>query len=1023
MAEKKVPLGDSQVKTHQKAAKHSSMLKPGRRALRAVLIPLIALVAVAGLVIAGIFLSYIVTAPRLDPAALESVEASYIIDREGREVAQLHAAENRVIVPIDQIPEQLQKAFIAIEDERFEKHSGIDMLGFGRAILVNIKDRSFSQGASTITQQLIRNTILGKEKRIKRKVQEMWLALKLEMKFSKQEILEMYLNRICFGNGLYGVEAAARTYFGKSIDELNLAESALLAGVVRIPEYGNPFSNEEGAIKRSKLVLGNMKRLKFISPAEYEEALSTEFSFAEPTTFAYAHPYYIDYVVHYELIDILKNMPEFGSVENAYEAIYNGGFKVYTTLNTDYQSHLENVLDRPNFYPRTIYIDMARLREAVNANNGRLPADYPDAYIDEEKGIPQPQSALVLSDPQTGEVLALGGGREYRKNRNELLRFLSLRQPGSAIKPVIAYAPSFEEGLLGAGSTLDDAPLIGPQGWRPENYNRNFLGMVTARQALSWSYNIPAIRTYTEYIGMQEGAAKAYQMGISSYNPQENTPVPSWAIGSREVTALDMAQAFGVFANNGIKMNMHTVRRIEDRKGKVIYEHQAEPEQVLSREASFITTSILQDVVTSTTASGLSGMGRPLAAKTGTTDDARDIYLATYAPNVVATFWMGYDIKDMGKIVSGWNISTGMVREVLKEVFKTLPQENFPAPPPGVVRVEVCTKSGLLPTEQCREAGTVRSDYFLRNHVPRLACDMHVMADICQASGLLAGEFCPEEQIIRMPFFKRPPFIVTDGGWIAGAGRGPLDAAEAPPEEICNIHSAHSGSFTAFSASVNWNNEVELSWSHSGSSIEGFELYRQVQGDSGADAQLIATPAKNETSYKDKKISAGTSYLYTLYAIAGEGVRLQSATVEVTVPDLFKPAPVKDFKAELSGPEEGIYKVALTWEAADRLATGFIITRNGSEIATVPLNANPLKRDYSYPDQLTDPGTYVYTVKAYNFLIKEGSEPRSAEVTIAESGESAGMNKALPWRFYGNLHDFLVACFSRLTATQARFQG
>lgn len=1019
VAEKKVPLGDFQKSTPKKSKEIRLFnLKINRKTIKVTFLPILILIAVVGLVGAGILISYAASAPPLDPAALETVEASYIIDREDREIAQLHAAENRVIIPIDEIPEQLQKAFIAIEDERFEKHSGIDIMGFGRAILVNIRDRSFSQGASTITQQLIRNTILGKEKRIKRKVQEMWLALKLEMKYSKPEILEMYLNRICFGHAVYGVEAAARYYLDKSVGELNLAESALLAGVVRLPAYDNPFDNEEGAVNRMKLVLANMRRLNYINKTEYEEALAAELVFAEPRTFAYPYPYFIDYVVHYELVDILKNMPEFGSVEEAYEAIYNGGFKVYTTLNTDYQSQVEEVLNRADLYPRTIYIDIMKLREAVSANNGQLPSDYPDAYIDEEKGIPQPQSALVLADPKSGELLALGGGREYSKNRNELLRYLSARQPGSAIKPIIAYAPSFEEGLLGAGSALDDAPLIGPQGWRPENYARNFLGMVTARQALSWSYNIPAIRAYTEHIGLEKGAEKAYQMGISTYNPRESTPVPSWAIGSREVTALDMAQAFGVLANNGVKIKVHTVRRIEDRNGKSIYEYQAEPEQVLSPEAAFITTSILQDVVTSTTARGLSGMGRPLAAKTGTTDDARDIYLATYAPNLVATFWMGYDIKDMGKIVNGWNYSSGLMKVVFNEVFKTLPQESFPPPPPGVVRVEVCTKSGLLPTDECRAAGTVKSDYFLKNHVPRLPCDMHVLVDICQVSGLLAGEFCPEDQVTQVPYFNRPEYIITDGGWSGGAGRGPLDAAESPPKEVCNVHTEHAGTFTSFSAALSKNNEVKLTWSYSGGLLKEFELYRQVINGNGNEAQFVATLGSGATTYTDKNVQAGSTYVYTIYAVGEHDLRTGPATSgEITVPDSkSKLGAPKNLQAEDPVKiAEGQYRVKLTWQAADwkfgdPAPTHYKIYRNGSSIAETLLTKT------SYEDEkLEHGGTYEYYVTAYSSLTGEESAKSNTVKFTVNDGEPGEETEGRAPGITGWLRNILAACFFRLT--------
>lgn len=992
-------------------------LKNNKHIFKKIGLAAVILFAVAACTVAGILISYLATAPALDPAALEAVEASYIIDRDDHEIAQLHAVENRIVIPIDEIPDPLQKAFIAIEDERFKKHRGVDLLGFGRAILVNIRDRSFSQGASTITQQLIRNVLLEQKKTIKRKVQEMWLALKLERIKSKEEILEMYLNRIYFGNGVYGVEAASLAYFDKSVGELELAETALLAGIVRSPEYYNPFNNEEAATGRMKLVLGNMKRLNYISPEEYEEAVAAELEFAEPSATAYPYPYFVDYVVHHELIDILENIPEFDSREEAYEAIYNGGLRVYTTMHTDYQKNLENVLNRDNLYPETRSFDISKLSEAITANNGKLPADYPSAYLDEENGIPQPQSAMVLADPKTGEIWALGGGRDYFKNRNELLRYLSLRQPGSAIKPILEYAPSFDEGLLGAGSVLDDAPLIGPQGWRPENYDGAFRGLVTVRRALAQSYNIPAIRTYTEHIGMQKGAEMAYQMGISTYNPQQAQPVPSWAIGSREVSALDMTQAYSVLANNGVKMKIHAVRRIENRRGETIYEQKVSPEQVLSREAAFMTTSILQDVVTSTTARGLSGLGRPLAAKTGTTDDARDIYLAAYAPNVVATFWMGYDIKDMGKITSGWNYSSRMVRELFQEVFKTLPRENFASQPSGVVRVEICTKTGLLPNEHCREAGTVTTDYFLKSNTPRLTCDKHVQLDICTASGLLAGEYCPSDQIEQRTYFDRPDYLVTDENWKRGAGRAPQDADEKPPTEVCDLHQEFAGVFVYFNASSPKENEARLTWLYRGDTVKEFQLYRRLQSESSDEAKLIKRIGNDEDTYLDSKLQGGTSYLYTLYAINEQGARSHPMEAAVTVREAPEhpniPVPVRPGKPKNIESSWDGEKVTLTWQAADDRAEEFVIQRVGiesplgSEIGRI--DAETDRVDYSFSDYFSNPGTYTYTVVAHNSA--GSSLPCVKIVTIPKetgntgSGTYAGL-------FAAPLRNFLAACRS-----------
>ncbi len=564
---------------------------------------------------------------------------------------------------------------------------------------------------------------------------------------------------------------------------------------------------------------------------------------------------------------------------------------------------------------------------------------------------------------------------------------------------------------------MDDSPLIGPQGWRPENFGSVFRGMVTVRQALSWSYNIPAIRAYTEHTGLQKGAEKAYQMGISTYSPQESSPVPSWAIGSREVTALDMTQAYSVFANNGVKMKMHTVRRIEDRNGKVIYEHEAEPEQVLSREAAFITNSILQDVVT-TTATGLSGLGRPLAAKTGTTDDERDVYLVAYTPNIVASFWMGYDIKDMGAITRGWNLRTMVVREVFKEIFKDLPRENFAPQPSGVVRVEVCTKSGHRPTELCREAGTVRADYFLRNHVPRLTCDMHVQVDICEASGLLAGEFCPPDQVVQEIRFNRPQFMVTDGGWRSGAGRIPQDAKEMPPEETCDIHSEYSGMFAFFTASASGKRQVKLAWEYTGEALKEFHIYRQIKNGNGDEPQLIKKLRKNERSYKDKTIQIGKTYIYTIYAVNEQGSRSQPAVVEVNVQDQpqEKPGNPEITLSQDYNKDEDYYYVTIQWEARGPMADLFHIYRDETP---EPIHTVNVGENYSWTDTEVQPGiTYVYRVVAVN---DSGSSSSEKSITINDSGNAGGANngKVYGWNLGERLSGFLAACFSRLSIFQA----
>ena len=1000
MAEKKTPQDQkkSGSNNHRK-----NQQKTKKTLLRKIIFVAIVVALVAGLTATAVGISYIWDTPAIDRAALETVQTSYLYDYEGNEVAGLHGEQNRITVQLTDIPEQVQQAFIAIEDERFYKHFGWDIIGFIRAMFINLQTRSFSQGASTITQQLVQNAFLSTDRTVKRKAQEIWLAIKFERQYSKEEILEMYLNRVYFGQGAYGIEAAAQTYFNKNVGQLELHEAALLAALLRAPEYYNPFANEEEGIARMKRVLGNMQRLKFISDAEYQQAMNAEFIYAEPPTFAYPYPYFIDYVVHHELIRILSDLPGITSREEAYNAIYTGGLKVYTTLDTPIQAHVENVLNNDELYPRTLYIDIPKVRAAISANNGRLPADFPTAYIDEENGIPQPQSALVLADPQTGAIRALGGGRDYATNRNQMLRFLSQRQPGSAIKPIITYAPAIEEGRLGAGSVLDDAPLIGPGGWYPENYDGQFRGMTSVRRALAYSYNLPAVRAY-QMLGVQKGAEYAQKMGISNYTPSE--AVPSWTLGSREVTTLQMTQAFSVFANDGVKIDLYTVQRIEDRDGRVIYEHKIDPVQVLSPQTTFIINDILRDVVRYTTAVGLQSP-RPMAAKTGTTDDARDIYLCAYAPNLVASFWMGYDENVMGNIPNGWNYTTAALRNVFSEVFKTLPVEQFKPAPQGVIRVEVCTKSGLLPSDQCRGDGEVTSDYFLANHLPRVTCNMHVLLDICEVSGQLANEYCPEDQVRQKAFFKRPAYITTDGRWAKGAGRKPLDVEDEPPTEKCTDHTEFTGGITSFTA-LAIHNEIRLAWQYSGPQVQEFRIERQI--DSEPSRILLANLAFNRRSYTDHPVQPGKTYTYYLYAVYEHG-QSEPEVVQASLEEEKPPAPHNP-SASLEG-----NNVRVGWKYNGSAISHFLILRGTSpesypvEVTTVSWNS--ANNAYSFLDttETIEPGEHFY-YQIFS-VTQSGIQSTPAKIDYERDNESG--NKVIDngssgfWAFVNRIMPMRIA--------------
>ncbi len=902
MAEKKLPLDQ------QKNNNQNIRPRRGFRILKITILVGLLMFFIAGGAAAAVVASYINETPPIDPAMLETVETSYLYDSDGEEITALHEEQNRIAVSLDEIPEHVQLAFIAIEDERFQDHFGFDVIGSARAAYTNFRAGSIVQGASTITQQLAQNAFLTTETTYERKIQEIWLAIQLERIYSKSEILEMYLNRIYFGNGAYGVEAAAQTYFDKSIAEVELNEAAMLAGAVRSPNYYNPIDNREEAENRMRTVLHNMNRLEFITESEYRQALEEELSYAEAKGPEYPYPHYVDYVVHNELIRILSQMPEYGSREEAYRAIYTGGLRVYTNLEPSIQEHVEDVLANEELYPATFKVDMDQARAAIAnlPSGGTLSQSQLEEIIDEENGVAQPQAAIVLSDPTTGQIKALGGGREYQKNVDEVLRFATLRQPGSAIKPISTYAPAFEEGTLaGAGSTLDDAPYIGPnEDWFPENFDYKFRGMIPAREALFKSYNIPAVRAF-EKLGPQTGSEYAENMGITTLHPDEKNNLALTLGGlNRGVSAIDMNQAYSVLANEGLKVDLHTITKVVDRQGNIIFENSIDPEQIISQQSAFLVNDILQDFVTQYLGTALR-IDRQVAAKTGTTDDWRDVYLVAYTPNLVASFWMGYDEPRMGQIRQGWRYSTAFLREVFLEAFEDLEVKEFERPE-GIVRVQVCNKSGMLPNEDCESAGTVISDYFLADEQPTERCVMH------------DGRF-----------YRRPAYIETDERWSSrgGPGRKPQDVEDMPTRILAQEMAEQAGSTTdeipEFKAFV-MSDGVTLQWDYEGPSVSAFEISR-IDED-GAET-TIAELSPGARQYSDNEVEVDKEYTYILTAILDDDSPSDSASVNVST-DATEDGDI------ITRPEEGAVVVPDVTGSFQALAES-ALTREGLKIGPV----------------------------------------------------------------------------------------
>lgn len=575
--------------------------------------------------------------------------SSQIYDINGNEIANIHAAENRMPVSINDIPKNLQNAFVAVEDNRFYDHAGIDPRGIIRAVWANIRGRTVTEGGSTITQQLAKNAYLTQDRTLKRKIQEVFLALQLERQYTKQEILELYMNQIYFGQGAYGVQAAARTYFGKDVKDLTLNECAMLAGIPKSPNYYSPLNSLEAAKQRKAVVLDQMAKYGYISDSEANAAKKEELSIVKTSNDGVkAASYFVDYVLQL-LVD------KYGD-----DAIYKDGLKIYTTIDMDMQAAAENAMQN-------------------------LPAYFTDA-----NGIVQPQGALVAIDPHNGYIKAMVGGRGTDQFNRATQ---AVRQPGSAFKPFIFVAAL--ENKYTPDSVIDDKPLkVG--GWEPQNYSRNFSGKVRLRDVVRWSLNVPTVRIAQD-IGIDKAIFYAQEMGISTFvlDGATNDRNLSTALGgmTRGVTPLELTSAFGTFANRGIHVEPVAIVRVVSRTGKVLEEAERREKSVVSAASAATMTNMLMDVIQRGTGTR-ANIGRPAAGKTGTTSDYHDAWFVGYTPDLVAGVWIGNDsVSDLHGMAGGTTPAV-IWRAFMLKAHAGLPIRNFEGsasytPAPGTDEIDL----------------------------------------------------------------------------------------------------------------------------------------------------------------------------------------------------------------------------------------------------------------------------------------------------------------------------------------------
>jgi penicillin-binding protein 1A len=650
-------------------------------------------------------------------AALQDYEprqTSKIYAADGRFIAEL-GLERRTLVRYNDIPPIVRQAFIDVEDKRFFEHHGVDWASVPRAVAVDLKNRNFAEGFSTITMQLARNIFperISREKTLIRKLKEAKVARAIEDMYpgvaGKQKILELYLNQIYLGNGAYGIESASQRYFGKSLKDLNVAEVAMLAGLPKGPERYNPRMFPDRAVQRRNTVIGLMAAAKTISTADASEAKAYPLRLATRVEAGEVAPYFVEWI-RQQLDD------KFG------KQLYEQGLKVYTTLDLDMQSAAERALERQlraiedgryGPFPHTSYERyLAKLGENDNDNDQQA-AQTP--YL---------QGAFIAMDPTTGAVRALVGGRDFDDSKfNRAVQ--AVRQPGSTFKPIV-YADAIQNGRP-LSYILDDSPLtvqIGPGDvWTPQNYENDFVGKIPMRRALYQSRNVPTIRLGIE-LGTQSVIDEARKFGLT-------TPIPGYPsifIGAADVYPIELVSAYTTFATLGSRAAPIAITRVEDQKGNVLWEPQPQTTPVMSPEESWLMVSVMKDVVQRGTAASAVGsqFHYPAGGKTGTTNDGTNVWFVGYTSDLVAGVWMGFDKPQKIKAnAQGGILAAPAWTAFMTEVYKRRPAPRDWPMPSDIVTRQIDFSTNMLATQYCPR-NLVGNEFFIPGTDPILPCDVH----------------------------------------------------------------------------------------------------------------------------------------------------------------------------------------------------------------------------------------------------------------------------------------------------------
>ena len=727
--------------------------------------------------------------------------STFVYDTDGNQIAKLVSTDsNRIPVTGDMIPENLAHAFVAIEDERFYEHNGIDIQGIIRAGVVGITSGNFSEGASTITQQLLKNNVFSGWtdetfiESVKRKIQEQYLAVQLEKSMSKEDILLNYMNTINLGQNTLGVQAASLRYFNKSVSDLTLSECSVIAAITQNPSKFNPITHPEKNAERRGKVLGNMLKHDYISQIEYDKAMADDVYSRiqnvnqETGGDSTINSYFVDALTN----DVLEDLIAAGYNETqAYTLLYSGGLKIYSTQNPQIQAICDSVFQDESNYPDGTKYQLS-YELSIQAADGTITnhsSEMYQAYYKQQKSsfnmlydshesaeaaieeykaavmnegdtvlgekinlTPQPQVSITIEEQTTGYIVAMVGGRGQKTASRTLNRATdTYRQPGSTFKVLAAYAPGIDSAGLTLATVFNDAPFAYSNGTLVRNWwGSSYRGLNTVRSAIRDSMNVIAVEAltlitpqlgfdYLKNFGFTTLAENVTINGSVYSDIQQSTALGGLTYGVKNI---ELNAAYAAIANGGVYAKPKLYTKVVDHDGNVVLDNtQVESKRIIKETTAFLLTSAMQDVVTSGTGGSVNFGTTAIAGKTGTTSDYNDVWFAGYTNYYTATTWAGYDNNAKMTVSAEKNLAKTMCRKVMEQVHKDLPYSSFTTPS-GIVTATVCSRSGKQPIAGLCD-GTLHSEYFEEGTVPTGSCDVHYAGTICAYDNLPASETCP----------------------------------------------------------------------------------------------------------------------------------------------------------------------------------------------------------------------------------------------------------------------------------------